>query len=84
MKNSSRFESKIARNFALSSNGVRSSKASASTRSLKSSQPKSRSIQTSRRAGDTSRFRTPSSPIETITAAAPIDSQFYVPGFAVE
>src|SRR5262249_14203804 len=49
MKNSSRLEVKIARNFARSSNGVRGSCASANTRRLKSSHPWSRSIQTSSR-----------------------------------
>src|SRR5580693_109635 len=70
MKNSSRFEVTIARNFALSSSGVLSSSASASTRSLKSNQPKSRSIHTSDKSGDSSRLRTPSSPIDTMEGAA--------------
>src|ERR1700724_3648041 len=72
MKNSSRFEVKIARNLALSSSGVRSSSASASTRSLKSSQLRSRSIQTSDSDGDNSLLRMPSSPIETMALAAHI------------
>src|SRR5262249_29721722 len=53
-----------------SSSGVRSSKASASTRSLKSSQLKSRSIQTSESGWDTFLLRTPSSPIDTIAGGA--------------
>src|SRR5689334_646125 len=44
MKNSSRFDEKIARNFARSSSGVRSSSASCRTRRLNSSQLVSRSI----------------------------------------
>ena len=51
IKNSSRFEVKMARNFALSSSGVRSSSDWARTRSLKSSQLRSRSIQTGHQAG---------------------------------
>src|SRR5580692_6272270 len=72
MKNSSRFEVKMAKNLALSSSGVRWSDASASTRSLNSSQLRSRSIQTSESAEDTSWLRIPSSPIDTITGAAHI------------
>ena len=44
MKNSSRLDEKIARNFTRSSSGVRSSSASCSTRRLNSSQLRSRSI----------------------------------------
>src|SRR5262245_57048044 len=43
MKNSSRLDVKMARNLRRSSNGVRSSKACASTRRLNSSQARSRS-----------------------------------------
>jgi hypothetical protein len=46
MKNSSRFDGEIARNFTRSSNGVRSSSASCSTRRLNSSQLRSRSTET--------------------------------------
>src|SRR5215470_13796195 len=49
MKNSSRLEVKMARNLTRSSNGVRSSKASARTRRLNSSQVRSRSNQRSAR-----------------------------------
>jgi len=49
MKNSSRFDEKMARNFTRSSRGVRTSSASASTRRLNSIQLKSLSIQTSAR-----------------------------------
>ena len=47
MKNSSRFDVKIARNLSRSSSGTRSSSASASTRRLNSSQLRSRSNQAS-------------------------------------
>src|SRR5215469_8566953 len=60
----------MARNFTRSSRGVRPSRAWASTRSLKSSHPRSRSIQTSDSGSDISRLRTPASPIETIAGAA--------------
>src|SRR5215468_2671003 len=64
MKNSSRFEVKMARNFTLSKSGVRLSRASASTRSLKSSQLRSRSSHTSESEPDSSVFRAPRSPID--------------------
>jgi hypothetical protein len=54
----------------LKQRGTRSSRASARTRSLKSNQPRSRSIQTPESSVDTSRLRTPSSPIDTIVGAA--------------
>src|SRR5579863_9002739 len=72
MKNSSRLDVKMARNLALSSRGIRWSDASASTRSLKSSQLISRSIQISASGEDTSWLRIPSSPIDTIAGAAHI------------
>src|SRR5499433_4337852 len=64
MKNSSRFEVKMARNLTLSRSGVRLSRASASTRSLKSSQLRSRSSHTSESEADSSVFRAPRSPID--------------------
>ncbi len=70
MKNSSRFEVKIARNLARSSSGVRSSSASARTLSLKSSQLRSRSIQTPASAAGSRSFRNPWSPIDASTFVA--------------
>src|ERR1700733_10960710 len=70
MKNSSRLEVKMARNFALSSSGVRSSSASASTRSLKSSQLRSRSIQTDCSSVGSEAFRAPWSPTDAKTVVA--------------
>src|SRR5215468_2235421 len=70
MKNSSRFEVKMARNFALSRSGVRLSRASASTRSLKSSQLRSRSSHTSESELDSSVLRAPRSPIDAQTRSS--------------
>src|SRR5262249_48801430 len=64
MKNSSRFDVKMARNFTRSSKGVRSSRASASTRWLKSSQLRSRSIHTSANSWGKRTFSAPWSPID--------------------
>src|SRR5262252_9368570 len=64
MKNSSRLAVKIARNFTRSRSGVRSSSASASTRALKSSQLRSRSIHTSASVSGSRALRAPLSPIE--------------------
>src|SRR3984885_15212372 len=83
MKNSSRLEVKMARNFALSSSGVRSSSASASTRSLKSSQLRSRSIQTDCSSVGSAAFRAPWSPTDAKTVVAiefsPDPFRFYGP-----
>ena len=70
MKNSSRFEVKMARNFALSSSGVRSSSAWARTRSLKSSQLRSRSIHTACRPVGKDAFSAPWSPMDAKTVVA--------------
>src|SRR6516162_8761936 len=70
IKNSSKFDVKIARNLARSSKGVRSSRASARTRRLKSNQLRSRSIHTSDNPTGRCALSTPRSPIEARAVAA--------------